>query len=169
MFGGHVGVPPDRSGARVEADDVRIDRVEENQVLVDGQAAHLCGRAQPLVHFTAVFPDEVAGGGVERLHDVAGVGDVHHAVTDDRHRLRDAWLEAPGPGELHVADIVPVDLVERTVAPAVEGAPPVEPVARIRVLEYGIADRPDVGRLLRHAGRSCRDQRRPDQQGKAEG
>ena len=145
----HVGVPAHRAGARVEADDVRVDGVEDDQVLVDGEAAHLRGGPQPLVHLAAVLPEEVAGRRVERLHDVAGVRDVQHAVAHDRGRLRDARLEPPGPDEPERADVVAVDLVERAVAPSVQGAPPVEPVGRVRILQDLVGDRGEVPLLRR--------------------
>ena len=62
---------------------------------------------------------------------------------------RDSWMntELPAPDELQPVDVLPVDLVERTVAPAVERAPPVQPVGRIGVLQHRVGDRLDVAAL----------------------
>ena len=140
VVGRDVGVPAHLAGARVEADDVRIDGVQDDEVLVDRQAAQLRGRPQPLVHVPAVLPEEVARRAVESMHHVAGVGDVHHAVVDDRRRLRHARLEPPRPRQPQLADVVAVDLVERAVAPAVQRAPPAQPVGRVGVLEDRVGD-----------------------------
>ena len=121
-------VPARLAGPGIEPDDVRVDGVQDDQVLVDGEAAHLRRASPPLVHLAAVLPQEVAGAGVEGLDHVAGVRDIHDAVVHERRRLRHPGLEAPGPGEPELVHVAPVDLVEGAVAPAIEGAPPAQPV-----------------------------------------
>ena len=123
---------------------MRVERVQDDEGGVDGEAAHLRGRAAPLVHLAAGLPDEVTRPGVERVDHVAGVGDVHDAVMHDRGRLRHPRLEPPGPGELELPDVVPVDLLERAVAPPIEGASPAQPVGRVGVLQHRVGDRREV-------------------------
>ena len=91
-----------------------------------------------------VVPEEVAGGGVEGLH-AAPAGHEHDAAAHEGRDLVGARLHRPGPDELEVAHIVPVDLVQRAVALAVQGPAPVDPVAVVRGQE-----------LLRHDGLEVR-------------
>ena len=87
--------PAHLTRAGIQPDDVRVKRVQDDEVVVDGEAAHLRGRAPPLVHLAAILPDEVARPGVQRLDHVAWVREVHDAVVHDRGRLRYPRLEAP--------------------------------------------------------------------------
>ena len=52
-----------------------------------------------------------------------------------------------------VADVVAIDLVQRAVAPAVESAPPHEPVIGRRGLQHRVGDGNELGRGLRDGGR----------------
>ena len=76
-----------------------------------------------------------------------GAGEEHHAVVHDRRGLVVAGPDRDGPRELQVADVVARDLVEGTVAVAVAGAPPAQPVAGRGVGEEGVGHR---GQLVRH-------------------
>ena len=59
-----------------------------------------------------VVPDQVAGGGVERLQVVvARLGDVHHAVVDQGPDLLGPLFHRAHPGEPELPDVVAVDLV----------------------------------------------------------
>ena len=64
-----------------------VDGIQDDQVLIDGEAPHLCARATPLIHLIAEFPNEVAGPRIEGLHHVAGIRDIHRPVVDHRRRL----------------------------------------------------------------------------------
>ena len=65
----------------------------DDQVLVDGKAAHLRRAPESLVHLAAILPEEVARARVERLDHVARVRDIHDAVVHDRRRLRHPGFE----------------------------------------------------------------------------
>ena len=96
-----------------------------------------------------VAPAQLAGGGVEGLDDAGGTGDVEHAVVDQRVRLGPPLgRQGPRPREPEPLRVAGVDLVQRAVAPPVEGAPPVDPVGGVRVEEHRLGDRRER-RLLR--------------------
>jgi hypothetical protein len=100
---GHLDVPHHAAGARVERDDVRVGRVQEQLVLEDTQAAdraNLGAGAQRLGKLAPVLPQQIAGGGVERLNRTPRVGEVHDAVVDNRARLLISTAHGPRPGEL---------------------------------------------------------------------
>ena len=137
-----------------------VDGVQDDKVLVDGEAAHLRGGPARLLHLAPVLPDEVAAAGVQGLHDVAGVGEVEDAVVHERGRLRDAGLHAPRPREPQFADVAAVDLVEGAVAPPVEGAPPAQPVGGVGVLEHRVGDRRQLLHL--RVGRAPRPEQHHD-------
>ena len=135
----HIGerrVPQDVAGARAERDHVRVARRQKDFVLGDGDAADAAipGR---LIGTHARFPDEVAGFRIDRLHDVAGAREIHHAVVDDGRRLiRTRVVHRPDPCELQILHVVARDLIERAVAPPVIVAAEDEPVARRRILQH---------------------------------
>ena len=96
----------------------------------------------------AIFPDQVSGRRVQRLNDAARVRQVHDAVVHEwRRLLRTRIVHRPGPGELKLLDVLPVDLIERAVAPRVVGASPVQPVAGRRVAQHGFGDRAELPHL----------------------
>jgi hypothetical protein len=88
-------VPDDRARARVQRDDVRVCGVDEDLVAIDRDRAHRLDRAIGALIGALVFPEEIAGGGVERLHAAAGIGDEHHAVMDERGGLARACVQRP--------------------------------------------------------------------------
>ena len=136
---GHLVLPDQLTRPRVEGDQLRSARAGVDLVTVDGDAAPRHPGAaidrQVLVLRNRLparmLPEEIAGGCVERLH-AAAAGHVHHAVVHQRGHLVGARLHRPGPDELQVADVVPVDLVKRAVALAVQRPAPVDPVAVVR-------------------------------------
>ena len=75
-----------------------------------------------------------------RLDHVVRVRHVHHAVVHQRRPLLAARRQRPGPDQPQVCHVVPVDLIQRTVAPAVRGPPPTQPVGGIRVAERRVRD-----------------------------
>ena len=162
---GHGVVPDHLAGPRVEGDDVGVVRVQEDLVFVDGDRPRACAErivGRPL-EALAVLPDGVAGDRVERLHDVQRTRQVHDAVVDDGRGLRQAGGHRPRPDQPELVDVVPVDLVERAVAPAVQRPPPVDPVGRIGVGEHCVGDRREVavlGRGVAGAGEGEDDERK---------
>jgi hypothetical protein len=103
-------------------------------------SASLRGRGP--VGFRTIFPDQIAGGPVERLDDSPRARQVHDAVVNERRRfLRARIVHGPRPCELKLPGVLPVDLIQRTVAPGVVGPPPVQPVARGGVAQHGLGDR----------------------------
>ena len=85
-------------------------------------------------------PEQVAAGGVERVHDVAGAGEEHHALVHDRGGLLRARLHRPRPGQLELPDVVAVDLIQRAVPPSVAGPPPVQPALGRRIGQQRVGD-----------------------------
>ena len=138
-------IPARLARPRVQPDDVRIESVQDDQILVDGKAAHLRRASPPLVHLAAILPQEVARARVERLDHIARVRDIHDAVVHDRRRLRHPGFEAPGPNEPEFIHVAPVDLIERAVPPPIEGAPPAQPVGGVGILQHRVGDQ---GRVL---------------------
>jgi hypothetical protein len=108
----------------------------------------------------AVFPEQISGPSVERVHDVVRLREIHDAVADKRGSLLIAELLRPGPGELQVADIAFVDLVERAVSPAVIRAPPHEPVIRTGIGRDFVANRREAFRQGWFRDRTGRAQHR---------
>ena len=142
-----AGLPDQLAGLRVEGEDVLVDAGVDDEVVVDGEVP--VGRADAghdalarvVGEVAAVLPEQVPRGGVDGLDDVARVRHVEDAVVDERRALlAAAGAERPRPHHPQVADVVPVDLVEGAVAPAVEGAAPHEPVVRRRRLQHLVGD-----------------------------
>ena len=112
-----------------------------------------CGRRRPdeighvLGIVARVFPDQLAVGGIECQHARARAHDVHDALGDDRHRLLSSRRHPARPHHLQLADIFPVDLVERAEALLIVGSIEHQPVARIRVGEHLARDRLEIGAL----------------------
>ena len=48
-----------------------VDGIQDNQIFVDREAAHLRRRASSLIDVVPVLPQQVAVAGVERVHDIA--------------------------------------------------------------------------------------------------
>ena len=156
---GHV--PHHVAGARVEGDDVRVDRRQVDLVVVDGEVpgGDDAGELVGLV-LVPVAPAKLAGGGVEGFDDAGGTGDVEHAFVDERVRLGPPLgRQGPRPREPQPVRVAGVDLVQRAVAPAVEGAPPVDPVGGVRVEEHRLGDRRErrLLRLRRRSAQGCGD------------
>jgi hypothetical protein len=93
----------------------------------------------------AVLPDQIAGCRIERLNDAARIRQIHDAVVDERRRLlRAGVVHRPRPRQLKLPDVLAGDLIERTVAPGIVGAPPVQPVTRRRIAEHCLRHRTEV-------------------------
>ena len=146
-----LGLPRELAGRRVEGEHVVVAARVDDAGAVDGEVAVEVGEgaehvvAEVVGHVAPVLPAEVAGGGVDGLDDVARVRHVHHAVVDERRALLQPGSEAPRPDHAQVADVAAVDLVEGAVAPAVERAPPHQPVVGRRILQDRVGDGGDSG------------------------
>ena len=137
---------------RVEREDIAVGAGIDNVVPVDREVP--VGRVEAagggvLRQVAPVLPQEIAGGGVERLDDVPRIRQVHHPVVDQRGRLLAARTHAARPDHAQRADVLPVHLVQRAVAPAVQGAAPHQPVGWSRILEHRVGDRHEVAGRLR--------------------
>ena len=102
------GVPALFTGAGVESDDC-VGRGVNDEVLIDGEGfgaglAGLVGR-----NFAFIFPEEVAGGGVEGLDDGAGGDGVHDAIVDERDGFGVTGAQASGPDHAEFSDVLFVD------------------------------------------------------------
>ncbi len=104
------GLPHGLAGLRVERDQPRVAGCRKHLVVVDGDPAH---RGAVRVRAVAVFPDQVAGTAIDRLHDVAGVVEIDDPVVNDRRRLiRATFIHGPDPLQAQVLHIVARDLVQ---------------------------------------------------------
>ena len=142
-------LPDDVAGLDVERVGVVVVADVDDLPVVDGDVPHAARvAADELVdvvgQVAAVLPDEVAGGGFQRLDDVGERGHVHHAAVGERGDLLGALRQGARPRQLQLADVVAVHLVEGAVAPAVEGAPPHRPVGGVGVLEHLVGDRHEL-------------------------
>ena len=131
---GLLRLPHEITGPRIDGDHRQVGRGHEDLVLVERDGAHQVGPA-PLGILAAVLPDDVAGPRVERLQDVSRIGQVHHAVMDQRRRLHASRFHRPHPGEPQLVDVVRCQLVERAVAVAVRRPPPRQPLLAWRIRE----------------------------------
>ena len=146
---GDLGLPDHLAGPRVERHDVRVGGVEDDLVLVDRDVAVRPAAAPRGRKLPPVLPQHVAGRRVERLHDVAGAGQVHHPFVHDGRGLLRSGLHRPRPDHPQVPDVGAVDLVQRAVTPAVLRPAPVQPALRRGIGQHRVGDRADRGRLRR--------------------
>ncbi len=140
---GHGHVPDGLARARVEGDQVRVQRGRKNFVLIDGQVAHGAGPNAQARGPQAIFPDEVSRAAIERLQDVVRIGEVDDAVVDQRRRLirSDAVVHGPGPGQLELLHVVPRDLRKRAVIPRLIAAADHYPIGGIGMQQHLVGDR----------------------------
>ena len=172
-----VRVPDLLAGARVDRHHVRIRRVQEDLVVVHRDVAvHAAGGRPPeavagSLGAPLVLPDEVASGGVERVHDLAGIRDVQHPVVHQGGRLLRPRPQRPAPDQPQLADVAGVDLIQGAVRLTVEGAPPAQPVGRVRVLQHRVGHRRVVLDLRRRGrgGEHDGDQRRSERESTGHG
>src|SRR5262249_41452780 len=111
--GGGV-IPGHLAGLGIKRDQVRVRGRNDQLGLVDRHVAlgeRIAGFGDELRRQVAlVLPQEVAVGGVERLHLVGVIEDEQHAIVYDRRRLGRAIAERPGPDQLEILDVALVDL-----------------------------------------------------------
>ena len=96
-------------------------------------------------YLVPVLPEQLAGGRVEGLDDVAGARQEHHAVVDERRGLVGALGHRQRPGQAQAGHVVGPDPVQRRVALVVSGAPPGQPILRRRIPEQLVGDRGEAG------------------------
>jgi len=158
-------LPRDLAGRRIERVGVVVVADVDDEPVVDGDVAHAAGVAADVLvdvlrQVAAVLPDEVAARRVDGLDDVAAVRHVEHAVVGERRHLLRAGHQGARPGEPDLADVLPRHLVQRAVAPPVEGAAPHRPVRRIGILQHGVRHRHEVVVGLRGGRRRNGHERR---------
>ncbi len=164
------GLPRQLAGGRVEGEHVVVAARVDDVGAIDGEVPVEVGEGPEHVvpevvgQVPPVLPEEVAGGGVDGLDDVARVRHVHHAVVHEGGALLQPRPETARPHHAQVADVAAVDLVQRAVAPAVEGAPPHQPVVGRRVLQDGVGDGGDPGVLAVRKTAGRREQDRGERQ-----
>ena len=93
-----LGLPGQLTGHSVEREDVPVGARVDDEAAVNGEVAvdveqrerhGVKERFQIVRILPPVLPQQVAGGGVDGLDDVARVRHVHHAVIDERRPLGD--------------------------------------------------------------------------------
>jgi hypothetical protein len=152
-------VPHELAGLGVERDDVGVIGGGNEIALMDRHVARrqIAGLGNHLGRQVApVFPDQIAGCGVERLDLVGIIEDEQHAVMDDRRRLGGAGGHRPRPRHLEVLDVVLVDLIERAVPIAVIGTPPHQPIRRRWIAQHRVGDGGEGPRRIAGLLRECR-------------
>src|ERR1700730_7719531 len=128
-------LPELSSGLLVDRNAASVNRADKNLASPDRDAAAV-GREQDLfrdrLELWLISPDFFAGRRVQRRDAVAGGDRVDYAVDNDW-----SFLDAVGnvaalvnPSHFELADICLVDLVERTVPPAVVGTVVLRPIVR---------------------------------------
>ena len=106
-----LGVVRDHVSVECGAEDLAV--VDRGALVRHAAADHARGLRRPIQR---LLPDLLAGGDVDRDRG-PGIGDVHHAVVDDRLRLlAPVIVEAEIPDRHQPLDGLLVDLLERTVA-----------------------------------------------------
>ena len=91
-----------------------------------------------------MLPDEVTRDGVDGLDDVVRVRHVHDPVVHQRGALLAPGRHGARPDHAELVHVVPVDPIERAVAPAVQRPAPHQPIVGARVLQLGVGDGPDA-------------------------
>src|SRR5262249_40097326 len=106
-----------------------------------------CGRGRPAYLWT-VLPDQVGGPGIQRLDDAARIGQIHDAVVNQRRGFICACVvHRPRPRELKLICVLPINLIQRTIAPCAIRPSPVQPIAWCRIPPHRLRDRPEFSDL----------------------
>ena len=145
--------PGDLAGRNVEAEHVVVVAGVDDEAVVDRDVAVVARVAADEVvdvlrQIAPVRPLQVAGHRVDRLDHVARLRHVEDAFVGQRRALLPSGGQRARPDHAQVAHVVPVDLVQRAVAPAVERPAPRQPVAGGGVLEHGVRHRHEPVRGL---------------------
>ena len=118
-----------------------IARRQKDLVVGNRDAAN-AAVARRLIGTHARFPDQVTRLSIERLHEVAGTGQINDAVVNDWGGLvRARVVDRPDPLQLQVLHVARRDLIQRAVAVAVVVAAEHQPVAGRRAFQHLGGDR----------------------------
>ena len=156
-------VPFLRAGRSVERDQAHVESGEEERVIENRHSAVDAPTAgnDLIGQVMLVDPKHAAGPGVQSEDVVGRLGDVHHAVDDQRggfELFKRAGLE--DPVHLELLDILRRDAVERTVVDAVVAAVVGQPVLGL----FGGVEEAFVGDLrLDGRPRNLQAQKREEQ------
>jgi len=131
---GHRDVPEHGAGFRAQRHQMCVHGAEEHAVAqhghaaIDGIAADIDLRRQRAF----VMPERPARRRIEREHVRRRLAHVHHAVHHDRRGFNPvAGGHLVDPRDFQIGHVLPGDLVERAVAPAIVSAGIIEPVLRL--------------------------------------
>ncbi len=148
-----VGFPHQLAGLCVQGDNrvVPGDGVDLVFIQKDAALALAPMAAQGFARGqgAAVLPEQFAGGRIQRLNNVAGIAQEHHAFVDDGRGFIDARLHQPRPDELQTLHIGLVDLVEGAEPPALIIAAHHDPVGRIGIAQHRVGDGLVFGQRVR--------------------
>src|SRR5262245_41893789 len=124
----------------IEREYVVISARIDNRIAVNGDVAVDARYGQyfgdVFLPLTLVLPNQIAGRRIHRLNQIAWVGQIHHAPINERSRLLNARTHTPGPDHPQTTNVRAIDLVQWTVAPAVQGAAPHQPIGGRRILKH---------------------------------
>jgi hypothetical protein len=130
---------------------MRVAQREIQLVVVERHATHRDVDAETL------FPDQIAGLAIERLHDAAGVVEEDRSVVGERRGLiRAALVHRPDPLQLQILRVVSRDLRQRAVARRRLIVPQHRPVALARIAHHLVGDTREVLDLAFHGETSRR-------------
>src|SRR5262245_4136137 len=136
-------LPRHLPGFGVEGHENAVVGGQIDLVAVKGDpAAGVVQHAETLGHLPLVSPQQLAAASLRRDDLIVGRGDEHDAVVDEKRGLMtgiDAGGQRPHRGQL--LHVLRVDLIERTVRPALIVAASHQPVACFRLGEPLIGDR----------------------------
>ena len=142
-------LPGDLAGRGVEAEHVAVVAGVDDEAVVDGDVAVVAGVAADVLvdvlgQIAPVRPDQVACRRVDRVDDVARLGHVEDAAVRQGRAFLAPGRQRARPDHAQIANVAPVDLVQRAVGPAVERPAPRQPVAGGGVLEHRVGHRYEV-------------------------
>ena len=138
----HLRFPHELAGLRVErVDEVVRARVDDRRCPTSRSCGSSCGRTPSgACGWYSQIRSPVVASTAWMLSP--GFGMIHHAVVHERRAFLVARADEPRVQTIRSrATLRAIDLVERAVAPAVERAPPHQPVARIRLLQHRVGHR----------------------------
>ena len=121
---------------------MRVGGRNEDFVLIECEIAHRDRAPHTDRRAHLILPDQIARARIQRLHNIARIGEKHRALVNDRSRfIRARFIHRPDPLELQVLHIGCRDLRKRTVAPRLIITANHEPVGRIRMPQHLLGDR----------------------------
>src|SRR5438034_1343982 len=136
-------LPHDLAGSGIQRHEHTVVGGEVDLVTVEGDpAAGVVKDAQALGHFPLVSPQQLPRLRLHRDDLVVRCRHEHHAVVDEERSLvTRVHTGGERPGRCQLPHVVNVDLIERTVRPALVVATGHQPVGRFRLGEPLVGDR----------------------------